>query len=399
MADPSAALTSAPALFAALSPWDWAVPAGVVLVAALIGLVCWLRPYWPLRALLWAVAHSVYWVRVVGRSNVPARGGALLVCNHVSYVDWLLLLATQRRFIRFVVWAGWTKKWGLRHLLLGRLHPHRRRLGAVRHRQVPARRQRRLGSRRAGVHLRRGPIHADRLHAAVPARLRASPQALQGARRPGLPRPGLGEHLQLLRRPHLLENAIGGPVSRHRGLRPAAARRHEGGRRAPGDPEAVGRLRRGARRPARPGPPPLRSHSQPALVPAVPERQHVQGEGASLRGDACRRHVPGAGAAADAGRGADGRRLDAAERRRGRRQHRAGPARQDVGQPQLHGGNAVRQLGPAPVRLQARPHLEALHAPRQAGAGAGRRAGVPRRPDEDHYEGPADAPARSSRSC
>ncbi|HVS39514.1 MAG TPA: 1-acyl-sn-glycerol-3-phosphate acyltransferase, partial [Gemmataceae bacterium] len=117
MANPSAVLASA-ALFADWPASDWALHAGaVVLILAVIGLVCWLRPYWPLRAFLWTIAHSIYWVRVIGRRNVPSRGAALLVCNHVSYVDWLLLMATQRRFIRFVVWAGWTKKWGLRHLL------------------------------------------------------------------------------------------------------------------------------------------------------------------------------------------------------------------------------------------------------------------------------------------
>ena len=60
-------------------------------------------------------------LHLLGAGDRPVQragaGGALLVCNHVSYIDWLLLLATQRRFIRFVVWAGWTKKWGLRHLL------------------------------------------------------------------------------------------------------------------------------------------------------------------------------------------------------------------------------------------------------------------------------------------
>ena len=80
-------------------------------------LVCWLRPMLLVRALLWLLTHTVYRVRVLGRENVPAKGGALLVCNHISYIDWLLLLAAQRRFIRFVIFAGFTKKWGLRYLL------------------------------------------------------------------------------------------------------------------------------------------------------------------------------------------------------------------------------------------------------------------------------------------
>ena len=119
MAESSAVLASAPApaCLADLFGWGWAVPTAVGLLAAVVVLVCWLRPYAPLRVFLWLVTHSVYWLRVLGRDNVPAQGAALLVCNHVSYVDWLLLLASQRRFIRFVVWAGFTKTWGLRRLL------------------------------------------------------------------------------------------------------------------------------------------------------------------------------------------------------------------------------------------------------------------------------------------
>ena len=70
-----------------------------------------------LRLVLALVTHSIYWLRVRGREHVPARGGALLICNHVRYLDWLLLLAAHRRFIRMVVFAGWTKQWGVRHLL------------------------------------------------------------------------------------------------------------------------------------------------------------------------------------------------------------------------------------------------------------------------------------------
>ncbi len=70
-----------------------------------------------LRLALAVATHSVYWLRVRGRQHVPARGGALLVCNHVSYLDWLLLLAAHRRFLRMVVFAGWTNQWGVRHLL------------------------------------------------------------------------------------------------------------------------------------------------------------------------------------------------------------------------------------------------------------------------------------------
>jgi len=87
----------------------------VVLLA--LPAVCWLFPYRVLRLGVWLLSHSIYGLRVRGREHIPSRGGALLVCNHVSYLDWLLLLAAQRRFVRVVLFAGWAKQWGVRHLL------------------------------------------------------------------------------------------------------------------------------------------------------------------------------------------------------------------------------------------------------------------------------------------
>ncbi len=77
----------------------------------------WLWPYGLVRLGLWLTTHSVYRLRVRGRERLPARGGALLVCNHLSTLDCLLLLAAQRRFIRLVLLAGWTRYQGVRHLL------------------------------------------------------------------------------------------------------------------------------------------------------------------------------------------------------------------------------------------------------------------------------------------
>lgn len=48
------------------------------------------------------VTKLCYRLRVVGKEHVPVEGGALIVCNHVSWVDPLLLLATQQRRIRFI---------------------------------------------------------------------------------------------------------------------------------------------------------------------------------------------------------------------------------------------------------------------------------------------------------
>jgi len=56
-----------------------------------------------LRFMLWCATHSLYRVRVNGRDNIPAKGGALFVCNHVSFVDALLLIAATDRHVRFMM--------------------------------------------------------------------------------------------------------------------------------------------------------------------------------------------------------------------------------------------------------------------------------------------------------
>ena len=56
-----------------------------------------------LRGLLWVLVHLIYRVRVEGRSNVPRNGGALFVCNHVSFVDALLVQAATDRPLRCIL--------------------------------------------------------------------------------------------------------------------------------------------------------------------------------------------------------------------------------------------------------------------------------------------------------
>jgi 1-acyl-sn-glycerol-3-phosphate acyltransferase len=46
-----------------------------------------------LRLVLWLAAHTIYRLDVKGAENVPSHGGALLVPNHGSLVDAVLVLA------------------------------------------------------------------------------------------------------------------------------------------------------------------------------------------------------------------------------------------------------------------------------------------------------------------
>jgi acyl-[acyl-carrier-protein]-phospholipid O-acyltransferase/long-chain-fatty-acid--[acyl-carrier-protein] ligase len=59
-----------------------------------------------MRLLVWFLVHSVYRIRVEGRDNIPAKGGALFVCNHLSLVDALLLAGSTDRHIRFLMYKG-----------------------------------------------------------------------------------------------------------------------------------------------------------------------------------------------------------------------------------------------------------------------------------------------------
>ncbi|HTY61186.1 MAG TPA: acyl-[ACP]--phospholipid O-acyltransferase [Acidobacteriota bacterium] len=60
-----------------------------------------------LRFVLWALTRTVYRIRIVGRDNIPAKGGALFVCNHVSFIDAMLLLASTDRQVRFMVFKDY----------------------------------------------------------------------------------------------------------------------------------------------------------------------------------------------------------------------------------------------------------------------------------------------------
>jgi acyl-[acyl-carrier-protein]-phospholipid O-acyltransferase/long-chain-fatty-acid--[acyl-carrier-protein] ligase len=84
---------------------------GVFLAAAVITLVgtiyvLYLLPDWFLRLLLFFATRTIYRIKIIGRDNVPEKGGALFVCNHLSFVDAALLMAATDRPIRFLMFQG-----------------------------------------------------------------------------------------------------------------------------------------------------------------------------------------------------------------------------------------------------------------------------------------------------
>ncbi|MDE0896379.1 MAG: MFS transporter [Planctomycetota bacterium] len=62
-----------------------------------------LVPEFLMRFLIWILIHSIYRVRAEGLQNIPDEGPAVLISNHVSFVDALIIGGSVRRPVRFVM--------------------------------------------------------------------------------------------------------------------------------------------------------------------------------------------------------------------------------------------------------------------------------------------------------
>ncbi|MEE3372585.1 MAG: MFS transporter [Planctomycetota bacterium] len=68
--------------------------------------IVWLIPQATIRFLVWIASGLVYRIRLYGAEHVPEEGGALLVANHVSWIDGILILLATARPVRMVAYAG-----------------------------------------------------------------------------------------------------------------------------------------------------------------------------------------------------------------------------------------------------------------------------------------------------
>ncbi len=76
----------------------------VALMNAVVALYIYhLVPEFLMRFLAWLLVHSFYRVEKEGLGSIPDEGPCILVCNHVSYVDAVVIAACVRRPIRFVM--------------------------------------------------------------------------------------------------------------------------------------------------------------------------------------------------------------------------------------------------------------------------------------------------------
>jgi len=76
----------------------------VGLANAVVGAYIFLLvPEYLLRFVAWLMTHFVYRFKVTGSEHIPTSGPAILACNHVSFVDAVLLMAASPRPIRFIM--------------------------------------------------------------------------------------------------------------------------------------------------------------------------------------------------------------------------------------------------------------------------------------------------------
>lgn len=73
-------------------------------------------PDFLVRFIAVVVTRTIYRIRAIGLENLPIEGGALLVANHVTYLDAVHLLACQQRRIRFLIGREIYDRWMLRPL-------------------------------------------------------------------------------------------------------------------------------------------------------------------------------------------------------------------------------------------------------------------------------------------
>lgn len=78
----------------------------LILALANVVVACFiytLVPEFVIRLIIWLLTRTLYRVKLQGLEQIPDDGPCVLVCNHVSYVDALLLAGAIRRPVRFVM--------------------------------------------------------------------------------------------------------------------------------------------------------------------------------------------------------------------------------------------------------------------------------------------------------
>ncbi|MBI3866149.1 MAG: MFS transporter, partial [Planctomycetia bacterium] len=75
--------------------------------------VLFLLPQATIRFVTWLFSRTIYRLRVYGRENLPETGGALLVANHVTWLDAMFIQISSSRPIRMLAYADYVRGRGI----------------------------------------------------------------------------------------------------------------------------------------------------------------------------------------------------------------------------------------------------------------------------------------------
>src|SRR4030066_2158197 len=82
---------------------DWIALIAGVFSFAITGIIISELPDFLLRFVLYNLTHTIYRIRIVGDENIPVRGPAILVSNHISFADPFFIGASVPGFVRFII--------------------------------------------------------------------------------------------------------------------------------------------------------------------------------------------------------------------------------------------------------------------------------------------------------
>ncbi|HZX49458.1 MAG TPA: MFS transporter, partial [Nitrospirota bacterium] len=82
---------------------DWIALIAGVFSFAITGIIISELPDFLLRFILYILTHTFYRIRIVGDENIPVRGPAILVSNHISFADPFFIGASVPGFVRFII--------------------------------------------------------------------------------------------------------------------------------------------------------------------------------------------------------------------------------------------------------------------------------------------------------
>lgn len=92
---------------------DWTIPQIFLLLTGLNLLVAFyvfsVVPEFFYRFICWVLTSILYRMKPVAEGRIPEVGPAVLVCNHVSFVDWIVVAGAIRRPVRFVMHHSFLK--------------------------------------------------------------------------------------------------------------------------------------------------------------------------------------------------------------------------------------------------------------------------------------------------